>query len=465
MFEAAALNLTDSAQLIQGSKIIASANCCLIGAMRNNGGLEMTMRAGKSQNGQVLSTAGPSRSSLVTWPPVVLRAVGLTSAGIIAFCLARIANFPQMDFQVYRMGGQHVLGSGLYSAEITVLGQHLLFTYPPLAAILFWPLSHFSIFVGQTIWDAIDLVALTALIAVSIAAAQGRSVARSDWGIALVLLAPIGFFLYPVAYNLALGQINIVLVLMILADLTIGVSWRGRDLPQGVLVGAAAAIKLTPLIFIPYLVASRQWRPARNAALTFALATGAMFAVSPRASWLYFTEDAFDITRVGPVDRLDNQTLHAAISRAHLTMPPALFDLISLMVLCAGIAVAAVAYRRSSSMLGILVCAATGLMLSPISWFHHYVWIVPGLVWLVSGTDRPAKGGYWAAAGALPFILIPPIRAGGSGVLWYLRGNVYVITTLAFIGLAGAMLYIRRASASTENHRPGADVSDTAVTR
>jgi alpha-1,2-mannosyltransferase len=416
----------------------------------------MATRAGKSRSGRVLSTASPWRSFLVKSYPVALWAAGLASAGIITFSLIWDAHHPQMDFQVYRMGGQHVLGSGLYSAEITVLGQRLLFTYPPLAAILFWPLSHLSVVTGQTIWDAVDLVALTALIAVSMAAARSRSVVRSDWRTALVLLAPIGFLLYPVRYNLALGQINVVLVLMIVADLTVGVSWRGRDLPRGVLVGMAAAIKLTPLIFIPYLLASRQWRPARNATLTFMLATGAVFAVSPRASWLYFTKDAFNVTRVGNVDRLDNQTLHAAIARAHLPMPPALSDLISLIVLCAGIAVAAVAYRRSSSMLGILVCAATGLLLSPISWLHHYVWIVPALSWLILGTDRPAKGEYWAAAGALPFIMIPRL-SGDSGLLWYVRGNVYVITTLAFIGLAGAMLYIRsRTPANTENHWPGA---------
>ncbi len=417
----------------------------------------MARRAGKPQSGPVLSTASPLRSYLVKWHPVALWAVGFASALIIAAYLAWFAHFPQMDFQVYRMGGQHVLGGDLYSSEITVLGRHLLFTYPPMAAILFWPFSQFSIFAGQIIWDAIDLVALTALIAVSIAAARSRSVVSSDWRTALVLLAPIGFLLYPVRYNLALGQINVVLVLMIVADLTIGVSRQGRDLPKGVLVGTAAAIKLTPLIFIPYLVASRQWRPARNATLTFVLATGAMFALSPRASWLYFTTDAYDVTRVGNVNRIENQTLHAAIARTHLSMPPALFDLISLIVLCVGIAVAAVAYRRSSSMLGILVCAATGLMLSPISWIHHYVWIVPALIWLVLGTDRPAKGEYWAAAGALAFIVIPPSGGGGSGALWYVRGNVYVITTLAFIGLAGAMLYIRsRTSANTENHWQGA---------
>jgi alpha-1,2-mannosyltransferase len=106
-------------------------------------------------------TASPSRSSLVKWHPVALWAAGFASASIIAVFLALFAHLPQMDFQVYRMGGQHVLAGDLYSSEITVLGRHLLFTYPPLAAILFWPLSHLSVFAGQTMWDAIDLVALT----------------------------------------------------------------------------------------------------------------------------------------------------------------------------------------------------------------------------------------------------------------------------------------------------------------
>ena len=83
--------------------------------------------------------------------------------------------------------------------------------------------------------------------------------------------------------------------------------------------GLAAAIKLTPLVFIPYLVASRKWRAARNATLTFVLATGALFAVSPRASWVYFTKDAFDVKRVGNSLTVGNQTLHAAIIRAHLS--------------------------------------------------------------------------------------------------------------------------------------------------
>ena len=342
------------------------------------------------------------------------------------------------------MGGRHIFGSGLYSSQIEVLGRHLSFTYPPLAALLFWPIAHLSVSTGQVLWDASNLAALIALIAVSIAASRARPLASSDWRIALTLLLPVALLLYPVRSDLALGQINIVLTLMIVADLTTELSWRGRSFPHGLLVGLAAAVKLTPLVFIPYLAATRQWRAARDTTLTFVLVTGALFAVSPSASWVYFTKDVFDVRRVGNSLTIGNQALHAAIVRAHLSPSAALFVLIEAVVFCGGVALAAVAYRGSSRFLAVLVCAATGLLLSPISWLHHYVWIVPAVIWLAIGQDRPVKGAWWAFVAALAFVVVPPTSAGGSGPLSFVRDDAYVVATVVFVGSIGLMLWLRR---------------------
>ena len=386
-----------------------------------------------------------SRRRPLTLATPMLWAIAIPSAALLAiYCLWYSANEPEMDFQVYRMGGGHIFGSGLYSSQIEVLGRHLSFTYPPLAALLFWPIAHLSVLAGQVFWDAINLAALVALIAVSIAAACSRRLALSDWRTALALLLPVALLLYPVRSDLALGQINIVLILMIVADLTMGLSWRNHSFPHGVMVGLAAAIKLTPLVFIPYLVVSRQWRAAGNAMLTFVLVTGALFAVSPHASWAYFTRDAFDVKRVGNSLSIGNQALHAAIVRAHLSPSSVLFDLIEAVVFCGGVAIAAVAHRHSSRLLAVLVCAATGLLLSPISWVHHYVWVVPAAIWLAVGTDRPARGAWWALVAALIFMQVPPSSAGGSGPLWFVRDDAYVVAALAFIGLVGVMLWFRR---------------------
>jgi alpha-1,2-mannosyltransferase len=226
--------------------------------------------------------------------------------------------------------------------------------------------------------------------------------------------------------------------------------WHDRPFPHGVLLGVAAAVKLTPLVFLPYLVVTRQWRTARNTAATFILFTGALFAVSPRASWAYFTKDAYDVRRVGNSLAIGNQTLHAAVFRAHLSPPPLLVDVIEAVVLCSGIAIAAVAYRRSSRLLAVLLCAATGLLISPISWLHHYVWVVPAVIWMVVGADRPAKGAWWALVAGLTFFVVPPNSAGGSGVLWFLRDDAYVVASLLFIGLTGVMLWSRRHGGSDD---------------
>ena len=274
----------------------------------------MATRAGELPMGPVgAPTTAPSRPRQLTLHPLMLWIIGFASATVLAISsLWYSAHEPEMDFQVYRSGGRHIFGSGLYSSQIEVLGRHLLFTYPPVAALLFWPISHLSVFAGQILWNAINLLALLALIALSVAAARSRRLALSDWRAALLLLTPVALLLYPVRSDLALGQINVLLVLMILADLTTGLSWRGHSFPHGVLVGLAAAVKLTPLVFIPYLVVSRQWRSARNATLTFVIATGALFAVSPHASWSYFTKDAFDVKRVGNGLAVGNQALHAS---------------------------------------------------------------------------------------------------------------------------------------------------------
>lgn len=386
--------------------------------------------------------------------PVALWITGGLSAGVLTIYVALLARQRQVDFQVYRMGGQHVLGSGLYSAHIVVDGRGLPFSYTPLAALIFWPFSHLSIASSQFIWDLTNVVALTALIAVSLAAARNRSLVRSDWRTALLLVAPIGILLWPVRLDLELGQINIMLVLMIVTDLTVGISWRDRRLPRGVLVGVAAAIKLTPLVFIPFLLVTRQWRAARNATLAFLVATLGMVALVPGPSWLYFTKYAFEVRRLGNTYDTTNQTLQSALDRAGLAPTHAVVDLLLLVVLVAGLALAALAYRRSSALLGVLVCAAVGLMISPVSWQHHYVWCVPLLVWLAAGVDRPKRGVMWAGIGAIVFMVTPPGVSDGPNVPFYVRENAYVIAISGFGVLVAALLWARRREkASSSNLR------------
>ena len=132
------------------------------------------------------STAAPSRRRPLTLAPAMSWVIGVSSAALLAvYSLWYSATEPEMDFQVYRMGAQHIFGPGLYSSQIEVLGRHLSFTYPPFAAFLFWPISHLSSLGDRLFGTPCNLIAARVADRVSIAAARSRHpstrIARPLW--------------------------------------------------------------------------------------------------------------------------------------------------------------------------------------------------------------------------------------------------------------------------------------------
>lgn len=388
------------------------------------------------------------------WLPAILAALSL--AGALALAISP-ATGRQVDFEVYRMGGAHILGPHLYDDYLA--GFNLHFTYPPFAALLFWPFAQISVRVGQVVWLVINLVALVALTAVSIRAVRPDWPRRRIWGVALIALFPVLRF-SPDILTLDYGQVNFVVALLVLVDLTSVLRLGSRTLPRGVLLGIAAAVKLTPLIFIPFLVLTRQFRAAATALGSFLVCSAVAFAVSPHSSTFYWSRKIFE--RAASLIYISDQNLHSALQRM-IGAPPApmLVDGLSLLFIVAGLAVATWAYRSSSPILGILLCATTGLIVSPVSWAHHYVWIVPVLAWLVLGTDRPLGGRWWAVVVALLFWIapiwwVPDTQRGYGGPLVLLAGNCFFLAAVAFLLLAGVLLWSRR-------HRLHPGLSDSFV--
>lgn len=217
-------------------------------------------------------------------------------------------------------------------------------------------------------------------------------------------------------------------------------------------------MKLTPLIFVPYLLATRQLRAAAAAACSFALCTAAVFALAPGSSRIYWTDKVFQRANF-PV-YISDQNLDAALQRITGAPPPGIAaGALTALAAIAGLAVATRAHRSGSPVLGICLCAANGLIISPVSWAHHYVWIVPVLAWLVLGADRPAGGRWWAlgAAGlfwAAPIWSVPDPQTGYGGPLTLLAGNSFFAAAVAFVLLAAALLWHRRRPRS----HPGDDL-------
>lgn len=407
----------------------------------------------------LMSTAlAPQRSALLhrlspTWWNAILWSVGAISAALASAGAVKMAvNRLQLDMAVYLLGGRNLVDGRLYLVGLSQ-SPHLPFTYPPFAALVFAPLSALPQSWAQVIWSVVNVFALFALVSLSLRAAVptlGRQ-RLIQWS--LVLLGP-AYLMEPVRLTLNFGQVNIVLAAMVLGDLT--GTWRigTRTLPRGVLVGIAASIKLVPLLFVPYLFVTRQAKAAWWSLGTFVACSLLSAAFDPRVSWSYWTKYATDAKRVGGVVYISNQSLRAVADRLnHGLVSTGLITGASVVVAIAGVALAAWAYRSSSSFLGVLVCAATGLLVSPITWAHHLVWVVPVLIWLALAPDRPRGGPLWAALGAGLFFWAPiwHVPFGSNRELsehgWQLiGGNAFFFATVLFLIGTAVMLLIRRRS-------------------
>jgi alpha-1,2-mannosyltransferase len=378
---------------------------------------------------------------------VLIATVALVSVAVAA-CAPLFEGSDQVDIKVYLLGGSNVFGAHLYTV---ILPPHsgLKFTYPPFAALVFAPLALLPRTLAMVLWDLVSVASLVALAAVSLRAARPQTPWRTAAWIGALCSAPL-LLMRPVYDTLDLGQINFLLVAMVLFDLTQIAQVGRRRCPRGVLVGLAAAIKLTPLIFVPYLFLTRQFRAGVTALATFTAAGVVTAVVAPRASWTYWSTDVF-LSRPGPAHFISDQNLRGFMIRLHHAVPSsAAVWGVALCVGIAGLLLATAAHRRSSNFLGVLVCATTGLLVSPITWDHHLVWVIPVLAWLALAPDRPAWGRAIAAAVVALFCAAPiwwmPHAHNHElheSALQLLVGSSFVIAEGMFLVGVGVLLAVR----------------------
>ena len=406
------------------------------------------------------SGASASRSSGGLPAPVALRPLPATLAGppsarwtatmaVLGSCsvaavavltwLASAAWF-RLDEAVYLLGAHHLGDGRLYQVGLPTV-PHLPFTYPPAAALAFWPLAALPDLAARACWALVQVGSLLALIGLSLRAAAPGADARRTWLWAAVLCGP-AYLLDPVRLTIYFGQVNLVLAAVVLADLTVPVRVGRVTLPRGVLIGLAGAVKLVPLIFVPFLALTGRLRAAAWAAGSFLAATAAAALVTPDASWSYWTRHVRDAARVGEPGFFLNQSLLGVADRAvHHHLAAGTAAVAEVAVAVAGLLVARAAHRAGSPFLAVVACAATGLLASPISWQHHAVWVVPALVWLAVAPDRPAGGPVVAAVGFALVWWSPLEQTGGPPGWRHLHGWTQVAGASTFLlvvaGLAG----------------------------
>jgi alpha-1,2-mannosyltransferase len=370
-------------------------------------------------------------------------------AGVVAFAasvmvyrqivLSQPRMWIHLDEGVYRAAGtlarQHP--ADLYRVRTGEPGQQQLrFTYPPFAALLFAAASPLSFGIWQMAIVVTDLILLPAITFASLRVPalgaegawllgdSGRSELGSPERTGLagagyaLLLAAIGLWLEPVYMTMYYGQINLILLTLIIADLALPDSskWKGAG------IGFAAGIKLTPLIFVPYLLASRRVRAGVFALLAFAATVAIGFAVLPAASRDYWG-GRFAVYR--GTGHLVNQSVNGVVQRLLHGQPPAhaVWLALAIIVVITGLATAVLASRRGLELVGVVLCGVTGLLASPLSWTHHWVWVLPGLSLMAAGSRRrrvrrtnAARGGPDGSAGGSPAACDPAGGAAGSSL-------------------------------------------------
>ncbi|MFD7920664.1 glycosyltransferase 87 family protein [Streptomyces sp. NPDC059740] len=371
-------------------------------------------------------------------------AVALSLAGLLAFCLLRP---PYMaDVVVYRAEG-HAAATGGDLYGFTVTPWHLPATYPPFAALLFipasWPTLH-----GLKIVTLVVNLALLAVVTYLSAKLAGRwTQLRSARRLpALVGATALAVWLEPVFQTLTFGQVNLAVTALVLYDLTRPDHATGK----GFAIGLAAGIKLTPGFFVLYLLVTGRVRAAATALAGFLTSALVGALVLPHSSVDFWAHRMFETGRVGKVWIVDNQSLQGAVARVlHLPAPGMLWAVLALCTAVAGLYLARRLHGLGQEAWAVLCVAVTALLISPISWSHHWVWCVPLLVVAASRVRGSRRRLVLLVATAVVFSartmwLLPHEGTQDLHFAWWEQplAAPYPLLGLAF--LAGALVTVRR---------------------
>lgn len=388
----------------------------------------------------------------------------LIAVAFVYACWLNLGHIPyRIDIDVYRMGGQAWLnGQPLYANGVdfhTRIGLDLPFTYPPLAAIVFSPFAWLGLSaasVAITVITALLLVVSTWIVLTRLDIWPNSVVTREPawlrrWWLAAGIVALGTIYLEPIQANFAFGQINVVLMTLVIADCVP----RRTPWPRGVLVGLAIALKLTPAVFLLYFVLRRDWRAVSTAFGSFVAASLIGCALAWSDSWEYWTTTIHHTDRIGSAALNTNQNIAGSLARlalsdgAHFVLwTTACFAVLGLTIWAVRrIAPAGGAsndVRPENQVLAVICVALFGLMVSPVSWSHHWVWALPTVLItaVIAYRRRNIALGVVSAAGValmmwIPLELLPKHHEETASWWRQLLGMSYVWWALALILVAG----------------------------
>lgn len=302
------------------------------------------------------------------------------AAALCVYYLATAATQYLLDLDVYREAATVAWSGGdFYAQRFTDVG--LPWLYPPFAILFLTPVAFLNDVSAQVVWTLITLVAVVVYAVVCV---WNFAAERFHTFTVIALTVAFTLAMEPTESGFKFGQINILLAMFLVLDL----SHRTGRIPQGVLTGIAAAVKLTPLLLVIYFLATKRVRPALTTLASFLVCTALAWLVFPKASWIYWTGTFLESDRVG-VSYISNQSLNGMLQRAlgDTSTAKMLWLLLAALVVVLVMVAAHHLFGDYPHLTDALVLA-TILLVSPISWTAHWILILP-LVLVSAFPDRP----------------------------------------------------------------------------
>ncbi len=392
------------------------------------------------------STAHERRSVRTSTPMVWAQLAVAVAATLFALV---ISDHGFIDLDVYRAASHSLLnGNGLYGS-LPEAPFDLKYIYPPFAAVILVPVTFLPLALLHVLWT----VATVALVFGVLHAVMQRLGLRSTELTSLVLLAPT-LLLEPIRGTLGFGQVNMVIVALVVLDCTGVIPRRFR----GVGIGIAAAIKVTPLAFGLLLLVRKDYASIARAAVAFLLAAGVGALFAPSESKLFWTDVFFDTDRGGKPWYGPNQAITGPLTRLGLTG-----ETMTMAWLAGAVAiVVAAAYaawhftRNGEHIAALSVVALASLLAAPFAASHHWSYVVLLLPLLMAPQYRAWR--YPLALTSVAFLV---------GAQWNLPGGadreLHQWNLLQqFVGdgecLAGIMLLAAAVFAARNRQRSGASM-------
>jgi alpha-1,2-mannosyltransferase len=373
-------------------------------------------------------------------PTRVIAAAAVFMWVLSAFFIVYFGSRWHLDLRIYRAAGDALYRGGHPFNDFYTEAQ-LPFTYPPFALLVLSPLSLGPLALIEALWwvasGAALVFVLYRLLTVNTGAtAQEPGAVVSGLGMpkrrALALAALMGatatLVVEPVRSNMTYAQINLLLMLLVVVDLT--TKQTKRTWWRGCLVGLAGAIKLTPLVYLAAFAVRRDWRSLARGAGTFVVATAASWLILPSDSHLYWFHQATDAQRTGPIAIVSNQSWNGLLRRppfhwGHLT--EVLWAILVLATVACGVFLAARLTAAKRTAETVMALALTELLISPVSWTHHWSWVAIAPIAAVS-LWRVHRAVAWLLVVLVGLTVLAPYLWIQSGPPSYVFGNSLVLT-------------------------------------